>query len=78
MLGKLWSVIPAAAVAGFLAVPVSAATHPAGASHPAVMHHHRAMGCYDYAWQSKEMNDCVAKKTAHKPASHKHSTKKPS
>jgi len=92
MVGKLWSLIAAAAVVGLLAAPAEAATKakttaakPAAtktaAAKPAdssgAMHHHRAMGCYDYAWESQEMKNCLAKKAAAKPAGHKRSAKKP-
>jgi hypothetical protein len=82
MLGKVWSAVTVMAVAGLLAVPASAATKtPAAATQPAdsgtTAKHHR-MGCYDYAWESQEMKDCLAKHpAAAKPASHKHSSKKP-
>lgn len=82
MLGKVWSAMMAMAVVGLLAVPASAATKTAAATTPSAdsgtKTSHRHMGCYDYAWESQEMKDCLAKHpAAAKPASHKHSTKKP-
>jgi len=75
MLGKVGSMMAAIAVAGLLAMPVLAATTTSsGGDKPTTRRH---MNCYDYAWQSQEMNDCLAKQgSAQKPTSHKSSTKK--
>jgi len=77
MLGKLWFGMAAVAVTGLLAMPVTAASAaPADSGKPMASHHHH-MGCYDYAWESREMKDCLAKHaSAHKPM-HTHHTKKP-
>ncbi|HTZ78481.1 MAG TPA: hypothetical protein VMC10_11250 [Stellaceae bacterium] len=69
MFGKIWTVAMAAAITGVLALPAPSAyaqaAKPAPAkAKPMAMHmaaHHR-MSCYDYAWQSQAMQDCLAKK----------------
>jgi len=79
MLGKLWGLMAATAVAALLAMPASAApAAPGTGGKPMASHHHRG-GCYDYAWQSQEMKDCLAKHAStHKPMMHHHHmTKKP-
>ena len=68
MLGKLWCMTAAIAVAGVLAMPAAAA--PADSGKPKAHHH---MGCYDFAWDSQDMKDCLAKHTsAQKPMTHHH------
>jgi hypothetical protein len=65
----------AVAMTGLLAMPALAATAKSAGGDKPTAHH--GMSCYDYAWQSQEMKDCLAKKTsAQKPASHKHTHKK--
>jgi hypothetical protein len=84
MFGKFWVGVMAAAVTGLLALPApSAHAQPAkpAASKPMSdmksMHHHK-MSCYDYAWESQQMKDCLAKKEGKKPMAKKASaTKKP-
>jgi hypothetical protein len=84
MFGKIWMVILAAAITGVLALPASSAYAQAAKTAPAkmkpmAMHtaaaHHR-MGCYDYAWQSQQMNDCLSKKPMKKTSSKKTMKKK--
>jgi len=78
MLGKLWGVMAAVALTGLWAMPASAASAaPAAGGKPMASHHHH-MGCYDYAWQSQEMKDCLAKHaSAHHPMHHHGHMKKP-
>ena len=53
-----------------------AAAQPATGDKPAA---HHKMSCYDYAWQSQQMQDCLAKSSGKQPAAQKTSTttKKP-
>jgi hypothetical protein len=84
MLAKVWTVAVAAVVAGVLAMPAPAA-HAAGSTAPAAkpmtmkkpMAHKSShkMGCYDYAWESQAMKDCLAKGTS-KPMMKKSTKKK--
>lgn len=70
MFGKVWTVALAAAVVGVLTLPAPAA-YAAGATKPAatkpamkpmaMKKSHHKMGCYDYAWESAAMKDCLAK-----------------
>ena len=88
MFGKFWVGVMAAAVTGLLALPApSAHAQPAkpAANKPMSdmkmsgtksMPHHK-MSCYDYAWESQQMKDCLAKKEGKKPMAHKASSKKP-
>ena len=84
MFGKFWVVVMAAAVTGlFVFVAPSSHAQPAkpAANKPMSdtksMHHHQ-MSCYDYAWESQQMKDCLAKKEGKKPMAKKASaTKKP-
>ncbi len=89
MLAKMWTVAVAAVVAGVLALPAPAAyaqTSAAPAAKPMTMKKpmarksHHKMSCYDYAWQSAAMQDCLAKGTsktgAGKPMMKKSSKKK--
>ena len=85
MFGKVWTVALAAAVVGLLTLPTPAA-YAQGATKPAAtkpaakpMGHKMShkMGCYDYAWQSTAMNDCLAKGSSmKKPMMKKASTSK--
>jgi len=69
MFAKIWTVVLAAAITGVLALPAPSAHAQAAKTAPAKMkpmvmkkaaaHHH--MGCYDLAWQSQAMKDCLAK-----------------
>jgi hypothetical protein len=77
MLAKLWSVAAVGAIVGLLTMPASAATAQ-GQSKPAAAKTHHKMSCGDYAWQSQEMKDCMAKQGAtKKPATKKVSKKSP-
>jgi hypothetical protein len=87
MLAKMWTVAVAAVVAGGLALPAPAAyaqtsTAPAVKPMPMTMKKpmtHKAshkMSCYDYAWESAAMKDCLAKGSASKPMMKKSSKKK--
>lgn len=70
MLAKMWTVAVAAVVAGGLALPAPAAlaqTSTAPAAKPMTMKkpmahasHHKT-DCYDLAYQSQAMADCLAK-----------------
>ena len=71
MLGKMWSVAVAAVVVGALALPAPAAyaqtstapaAKPAATKKPMVHKSAHRMDCYDYAYQSQAMQDCLAKK----------------
>ena len=73
MLVKLWTVAVAAAVAGALALPAPAAyaqASTAPAAKPMAMKKPMAnkaahkKDCYDLAWQSGAMADCLAKGTS--------------
>jgi hypothetical protein len=72
MLVKLWTVAVAAVVAGALALPAPAAyaqASTAPAAKPMAMKKPMAKkaahkDCYDYAWQSSAMSDCLAKGTS--------------
>jgi len=89
MLAKVWTVAAAAVVAGVLAMPAPAAyaqTSPAPAAKPAPMAPmtmkkptmHKSshkMSCYDYAYQSAAMQNCLAKGTS-KPMMKRSSKKK--
>jgi hypothetical protein len=87
MLAKMWTVAVAAVVAGALALPAPAAyaqTAAAPAAKPMTMNmkkpmahkaSHHKMSCYDYAWDSQAMKDCLAKGTS-KPMTKKSSKKK--
>jgi len=88
MVAKFWVAAMAAGVMGALALsapsahaqptkppaqPAVTATKPEAKPTPK-----HKMSRYDYAWQSKEMNDCLAKGQGKKPAPQKAtSTKKP-
>ena len=80
MLAKVWTAAAAALVAGALVLPAPAA-YAQGSTAPAAKpltmkkpmakktaHHNN---CYDYAWESAAMQDCLAKGTS------KASTSKP-
>jgi hypothetical protein len=84
MLAKMWTVAVAAVVAGALALPAPAAyaqTSAAPAAKPMKMpmahkaSHHK-MSCYDYAYQSQAMQDCLAKGASASKPMMKKSTKK--
>lgn len=73
MLAKVWTVAVAAVVAGVLAMPAPAAyaqasTAPAAKpmtmKKPMARKSHHKMSCYDYAYQSAAMQDCLAKGTS--------------
>jgi len=73
MLAKVWTVAVAAVVAGALAMPVPAAygqasTAPAAkpmtTKKPMAKKAAHKKDCYDYAWQSAAMADCLAKGTS--------------
>ena len=77
MFAKVWTVAAAAVVAGALVLPAPAAyaqTSTAPAAKPMAKKHmaktsaHRK-DCYDYAWQSAAMSDCLAKGTSKASAS---------
>jgi len=73
---------PAAQPTKPAAQPTKPAAQPA-AKNPAASGkstpHKSSKSCYDYAWQSQEMNDCLAKAGSSKSAPAKStSTKKPS
>jgi hypothetical protein len=57
--------------------PNAAAPHPM--QHMMGMHHKMAhpASCYDYAWESQEQKDCLAKGDQPAPMMKKHMTKKP-
>jgi hypothetical protein len=80
MFGKVWTVVLAAAVVSLMALPgltgsAQGATKPAAKPMAHKMSH--KMGCYDYAWQSAAMNDCLAKGSGmKKPTMKKTSMKK--
>jgi len=84
MLGKIWTVAMAAAITGVLALPAPSAHAQAAKTAPAkmkpmTMHKaaaHHKMNCYDYAWQSQAMQDCLAGKKSMKQPMHKSSSKK--
>ncbi len=91
MFGKMWTVAVAAVVAGGLALPAAyaqtstaPATSAAPAAKPMTMKKpmHKAahkMNCYDLAYQSAAMQDCLAKggnATAPKPMMKKSTKKK--
>ena len=69
MLAKMWTVAVAAVVAGGLALPAPAAlaqtsTAPAAkpmTTKPMAHKSHHKMDCYDLAYQSQAMADCLAK-----------------
>jgi hypothetical protein len=69
MFGKVWTAVVAATVVGLLALPgltgsAQGATKPAAKPMAMKSTGHKMshkMGCYDYAWQSAAMNDCLAK-----------------
>lgn len=79
MLAKVWTIAAVAVVAGVLAMPAPAAyaqASTAPAAKPMTMkkpmaHKAHKMNCYDYAYQSAAMQDCLAKGTS------KTSTSKP-
>lgn len=80
MFAKVWTVAVAAVVAGALVLPAPAAyaqASTAPAAKPMAMKKPMAKtsahrkNCYDYAWQSAAMADCLAKGTS------KASTSKP-
>jgi hypothetical protein len=88
MFGKFWVGVMAVAVTGLLAF--SAPSSHAQPAKPAAnkpmsnmpmsdkksMSHHK-MSCYDYAWESQQMKDCLAKMEGKKPMAKKASAKKP-
>ena len=89
MFGKMWTVAVAAVVAGGLALPAAyAQTSTAPATAPAakpmtmkkpMAHKAHKMNCYDLAYQSAAMQDCLAKggsATAPKPMMKKSTKKK--
>lgn len=88
MLAKMWTVAVAAVVAGVLALPAPAAyaqTSTAPAAKPMTMKKPMAhksshkMNCYDLAYQSQAMADCLAKggnATAPQPMMKKSTKKK--
>jgi hypothetical protein len=70
MLAKVWTVAVAAVIAGALVLPAPAAygqasTAPAAKpmtmKKPMMKKASHKMDCYDYAWQSAAMSDCLAK-----------------
>ena len=74
MFGKIWTVAAAAAIAGVLALPAPSAYAQAAKTAPVVakstiMKHAAARhrDCYDLAWQSQAMKDCMAKGEMKKP-----------
>jgi hypothetical protein len=87
MLAKMWTVAVAAVVVGGLALPAAyAQTSAAPAAKPMTMSkpmahksHHKT-DCYDLAYQSQAMADCLAKQgsktSAAKPMTKKASKKK--
>jgi len=90
MLAKFWVAALAAGVTGMLALPISSAhaqpSKPPAApaaqtankktnTDPKPTPHHK-MSCYDYAWESQQMKDCLAKAGSKKPAGQKTSTTK--
>ena len=85
MFAKFWGAALAAGVMGMLAVSTPAAQaqpaaqpaakKPMAESKPTS---HHGMSCYDYAWDSQEMKNCLAKSPSKKPMAQKTSaTKKP-
>ncbi len=72
MLVKLWTVAVAAVIASALVLPAPAAYAQASTAPAAKpMHMKKPMAmksahkdCYDYAWQSAAMSDCLAKGTS--------------
>ena len=85
MFAKFWGAAVAAGVMGmFVAAAPSAYAQPSAqptAKKPAAevksTSHHK-MSCYDYAWDSQQMKDCLAKSSSKKPMPQKTSaTKKP-
>lgn len=77
MLGGLAAFPTAAMAAGTAPPPAKHMTHKATAKHH--MHHRVAhkRSCYDYAWQSQQMKDCVSKAgSMSKPMAKKTSAKK--
>ena len=72
MLAKVWTVAVAAVIAGALVMPAPAAYAQASTAPAAKpMHMKKPMAkksahkdCYDYAWQSAAMSDCLAKGTS--------------
>ena len=91
MLGKMWTVAVAAVVAGVLALPAPAAyaqtsaapatpaAKPMTMKKPMAHKSSHKMNCYDLAYQSAAMQDCLAKggnASAPKPMMKKSSKKK--
>jgi len=86
MFAKFWVAAVAAGVMGVLALsapsahaqpskPPAQTTAKKTASGEKPMSHHK-MSCYDYAWESQQMKDCLAKSGGKKPAPQKTSTTK--
>ena len=71
MLAKFWGAALAAGVMGLLAVSAPAA-QAQPAAQPAAKKpmaegkstSHHKMSCYDYAWDSEQMKDCLARQKA--------------
>ena len=87
MVAKMWTVAVAAVIAGALALPAAhaqtsaaPATKPAATAKPMAHKAHHKMDCYDYAYQSAAMADCLAKQgnktSSAKPMMKKASKKK--
>lgn len=84
MLAKVWTVAAAAVVAGALVLPAPAAyaqASTAPAAKPMAMKKPMVKksahnDCYNYAWQSAAMADCLAKGTSKASTSKPKSTKK--
>ena len=86
MFAKFWVAAMAAGVTGMLALsaPSAFAQPSKPPAQPAAkqtmsggksMSHHK-MSCYDYAWESQQMKDCLAKSGGKKPAAQSTSTTK--
>jgi hypothetical protein len=77
MFGKVWTAVVAATVVGLMTLPgltgsAQGATKPAAKPMAMKSTGHKMshkMGCYDYAWQSAAMNDCLAKGSGMKKTS---------
>lgn len=83
MLAKVWTVAVAAVVAGALVLPAPAAYAQATAPAAKPMATMKPMvkksahnDCYNYAWQSAAMADCLAKGTSKASTSKPMKTKK--
>ena len=75
----LLTLAAAALLIGGLASAPAQAAAPAKAPAHKMAHHasHHKKSCYDYAWESQQQKDCLAKgDTAAKPAAKKTSAKK--